>query len=64
MNYNKGDKVKVTNGLGEVLEGVFLRLDYKKDPKHYAVEMKFPTNMSKNGYRKTVWYLPESRFVK
>lgn len=65
MNYKKGDLVKITDGLGKVMEAVFLRLDYKGKVKIYAVEVRMPVaNSKKSGHRTTTWYLPETRFVK
>lgn len=64
ITHKKGDTVKITDSIGNVIEAIFLKLDYRKDPKHYMVEIKKPTSFHKSGYRKQIWFIPESRFVK
>ena len=65
MNYRKGDTVKVTDSLGKAIDATFLRLDYRKEPKHYAVELIRKTSKaSKHGGAYKVWYLPANRFVR
>jgi hypothetical protein len=63
-NLKKDDRVKVMNWYGKLIEGVVLSLNYRKEPKHYAVNMALPDASKKDGIRKEVWYLPETRFVK
>jgi hypothetical protein len=63
LKHKKGDKIRVTRGDGTVVDAIFLSLSYPKDPKHYAIEIRKPTKLSKTGFVTKVWYLPETRFV-
>lgn len=59
---NKGQKITVLNNRGEKISATMICLSYKKEPRHWAIEITKP-HSGKLGFKRVVQYLPANRIV-
>ena len=60
----RGDRVRVYDSLGNIVDAVCMGISYRKEPKHWKFRVEKRVEGTKKGSRVVFWYLPESRILK